>query len=419
MINQTRTLKFHGIDREVLDNAQYLLQHFPVVVILGARQVGKSTLLKQLLPNVDFYDLERDSDFERIDSEPELFLQETTRPLVVDEAQISSNLFKALRVEVDRQRNLNGQFLLSGSSSPSLLKNISETLAGRVAIIELSPFAWHEALERKQNKKLSWWLALSDIDNLKSLTPNFSKKELLELCLYGGYPEPFLKHKEHKFYRLWMENYVKTYVDRDIRTLFPNLKIDKYKRFIQMLAYASGEIINSSNFARSLDLSQPTIKNYLEIAEGTFLWRNIPSYNKNVVKRVSKLPKGHIRDTGLINHFLRINTIDDLKSHPHYGRIWEIFIIEQIIRYCDNHLESIDVYYYRTHNQAEIDLILETDMGLIPIEIKSGSTGSKRQTLVLEKFVQEHKCPFGLLINNGDQIFKIKPNIYQLPAIYL
>jgi predicted AAA+ superfamily ATPase len=404
-----------GLRRNITESINYLLNNFPCVVILGARQVGKSTLLKQILPNASFFDLERDADFQRINNDPELLLQETNRPTIFDEAQISASLFKALRVEIDKNRDQAGQFLLSGSSSPQLLKHISETLAGRVAIVELDPFQWQEGLKKNYPDLIT---ALSETD-FKSLQPNFNKRELLELCLYGGYPEPFLKRHDSKFFRLWMENYIKTYIERDIRALFPNLQLDVYKRFVQMLAYASGEIINNSNFARSLDVSQPTIKNYLDIIEGTFLWRKIPSYQKNLTKRIIKMPKGYLRDTGLINYFLRIQTVNDLKSHPQFGRIWEIFISEQLIRHFKNNIENIEYFYYRTHNQTEIDLIIETQIGLIPIEIKSGLSSSKRQIQTLQRFIDEQHCPFGLLINNGDEIFKLSKNIYQLPAIYL
>lgn len=396
------------------------MANFPAVVVLGARQVGKSTLIKQVLPDAVFFDLEKDSDFQRISDDPVLLLQEVDKPIIFDEAQLSPALFKALRVNIDEKRSKNGQFLLSGSSSPHLLKYISDTLAGRVAIVELNPLCWSEIIGCESNDLLT---ALTDETKLSNLKAHLNKQDLLKLCLYGGYPEPvlriFSKNSDGKLYRIWMENYIKTYVERDIRALFPQLDIYAYKRFVQMLAHSSGEMINASTFARSLDVSQPTIKKYLEIVEGTFLWRKLPPYLNNVKKRIVKMPKGHLRDTGLMNYFLRINNVNDLKAHPHYGRIWESFIIEQLIKYFDNHNESLNIYYYRTRNQAEIDLILETNMGLIPVEIKSGSVTRKKQLQTLTTFIEEHNCAYGLLINNGDEIYKLTKNVYQLPAIYL
>ncbi len=390
------------------------------MVVLGACQVGKSTLIKQVLPEAAFFDLEKDSDYRRISDDAQLLLQEVSKPIIFDEAQLSPSLFNAIRVNIDENRSQNGQFLLSGSSSPHLLKYISESLAGSVAIVELNPFSWCELIGSQSNNLFA---AFSDETTLSNLKPKTTKSQLLELCLYGGYPEPVLKqfgkNPDNKIFRLWMENYIKTYVERDIRTLFPQLNFDAYKRFIQMLAFSSGEMINASTFARSLDVSQPTIKKYLEIVEGTFLWRKIPAYLKNVKKRIVKIPKGHLRDTGLINYLLHINNENDLKGHPQFGRIWESFITEQIIKYFNNHTERINCYYYRTHNQAEIDLIIETDSGIIPIEIKSGSVTRKKQLIALETFIKEHNCKYGIVINNGDEIYKLSENIYQLPAIYL
>ena len=402
--------------RSITDSIDYLLRHFPAVIVLGARQVGKSTLIRHLLPDAPLFDLERESDFQRVNDDPDLLLQEISRPVIFDEAQLSPGLFRALRVAIDQQRDLPGQFLLSGSSSPQLLEQISESLAGRVAIVELDPLSWHEIEEHEANDVIA---ALANPEQMKELQPLVTRQELLTLCLHGGYPEPVLKHDDGKFFRLWMENYLKTYIERDIRALFPQLNLDAYKRFIQMLAFSSGEMINASNFARSLDVSQPTIKRYLEIVEGTFLWRRIPSYQKNASKRIVKMPKGNLRDTGLINYFLRLQNSDDMKAHPQFGRIWETFVSEQLIRHFKNRLEAIEYYYYRTQNQAEVDLILETDHGLIPIEIKTGSVTGKRQMIALEQFIKEHNCRFGLVINNGDEIFKLSPTVYQLPAMYL
>lgn len=403
--------------RSVKASVEFLLQHFPAVVILGARQVGKSTLTQQILPEATFFDLERDSDYQRIKDDPALLLQETNRPIVFDEAQLSPSLFRALRVAIDQNRDQAGQFLLSDSSSPELLKNISETLAGRIAIVELDPFDWHEIYGQPTSGDLLE--ALAKPERLRELSAHFDKQQLLSLCLHGGYPEPVLKKDDRRFYRLWMESYLKTYIERDIRVLFPQLNIDAYKRFIQMLAFSSGDIINASAFARSLDVSQTTVKNYLEIVEGTFLWRRIPSWQKNVNKRIVKTPKGHLRDTGLINYMLRIQDENDMKAHPQFGKIWETFVAEQLIRQFTNQLERLDYYYYRTQNQAEVDLILETESGLIPIEIKAGSVTAKRQLKALEAFIEEHNCAYGLVVNNGDEVYKLSPNIYQLPAAFL
>ena len=406
----------HIINRDIHINIERLLANFPIVVILGARQVGKSTSLKSLLPDAAFFDLEKNSDYRRASEDPELIFREVETPIIFDEAQLVPALFSALRIEIDRQRHVSGQFLISGSSSPQLLTHISETLAGRCAIVELSNFSWNEIAGKPESRLYD---SLNDIEQLKKLTPIHTHKQLLEYCIKGGYPEPSLKNANKLFFEQWMEAYIKTYIERDIRRLFPTLNFDAYQRFIKMLCFASGEMINLSNFSRSLGVSQPTIKKYMDIMEGTFMWRSLMSYSKNQNKNVTKMSKGHIRDSGLICHMLNIDNVSDLKSHPKYGQIWESFITEQLLKSLQNKLIIHQHYYYRTRSQAEIDLVLEGRFGLLPIEIKAAYSTSKKQIISLQKFVNDNECKLGIVINSGDEIFLISDNIIQIPAQFL
>lgn len=395
-----------------------MMDHFPCVAIIGARQVGKSTLMHQLLPDAPFYDLEKESDFARITRDTEFFLQDNPTPLSIDEAQLCPQLFESMRVKIDGNRKQPGQYLISGSSSPELMSNISESLAGRVAIIELGSFTTAECTKQAVPEFYSH-LQSGDFTKIAKIKTNITKHQVYDALLYGGYPEPFIKHKEKQFYDLWMENYFRTYIDRDIRRLFPQLNMDTYKRFIKMLAFASGDLINASNFAMSLDVSQPTAKSYFDIAAGTFLWRKIPSFQSNQMKSLIKMPKGHLRDTGLINYLLNINNLEQLKSHPQYGKIWEGFVIEQILKNCDAMMMRRQPYFYRTRGQAEIDLILETTHGLIPIEIKSGINIQERQLQTLKNFIKEYRCPIGFVINNAEHIEFLSDHIVQIPANFL
>ena len=405
-------IKGRNIQKYIIE----LLSSFPAVVVLGARQVGKSTLLKVLLPNASFFDLERRSDFQRVSDDPELIFRETDGPYIFDEAQLSPSLFNALRVEIDQHRDLKGRFLLSGSSSPQLLGHVTETLAGRCAIVELGTFSWNEGFDKPAS---DFYTSLSSPGRLKSLPSLNNHAGLLAQCLSGGYPEPFLNRNNELFFDQWMESYLQSYIERDIRRLFPNLNLDAYQRFIKMLCFASGDIINLSDFSRSLSVSQPTVKKYIEIMEGTFMWRTLHSYEKNYNKSVVKMSRGHIRDTGLICHLLNIHSIDDLKSHPKYGEIWESFVIEQVLKGLQDHLITHCFHYYRTRSKAEIDLILEGRFGTIPVEIKASYSTPKTQLRTLEDFIVRNQCPFGVLINNGDDVFMLSDNIIQVPANFL
>jgi len=404
------------IKRTAVPALHRLLEQFPCVAVLGARQVGKTTLLRQVLPDAPFYDLERRGDFDRIQRDPDFFLSQQDGPIIIDEAQLLPEIFPALRVAIDSRREKTGQFLLSGSGSPDLAGRINETLAGRIATFELGGLCLQEAWNLAPNP-LYDLLQEKMFKKLSSLRPRLTDRQLMESCFLGGYPEPFLKfRKDPKSLALWTDNYLQTYLRRDIRNLFPGLQLPTYQRFLQMLASSSGQILNAAEFARSLDVSQPTVKSYFRIADGTFVWRLLPAYFANTLKRVVKSPKGHWRDSGLLNTMLGNNSTENFHSHPLAGRIWESFITEEILKSFQNHLMTVRPHYYRTHNQTEIDLVLEGRFGLIPIEIKLGSSVTHQKLQALRQFVEEHKLPLGLVINNSSEPAWLAENIFQLPA---
>jgi hypothetical protein len=217
-----------------------------------------------------------------------------------------------------------------------------------------------------------------------------------------------------------MENYYKTYISRDIANLFPRLNKIAYQRFISILGKLSGTIINKSELARAIEINEKSVREYLNIAEGTFLWRHLLSFENNVIKSVIKMPKGHIQDSGLLHYLLKINSLDELYHHPIIGNSFEGFVIEELIK----GLQAIPVYnwqsyYYRTRSGAEIDLILDGAFGILPIEIKYGSKVEFRKLKSLANFIEEHKAPFGLLINQADTAKWLTPTIYQLPVEWL
>ncbi len=410
--------------RSIQDTLRFLLANFPVVAVLGARQVGKTTLVHAALPQAKVFDLERVADRQRIQDDADLLLGEVACPVIFDEAQLAPGLFAAMRVAVDAKRSQKGQYLITGSSSPQLLRHLSESLAGRVAMLTLEPLMWHECINDQDFQGISFesnlaTLLLDHSDDAHAwlkLPARWSKAQLQEMCFYGGYPELWQKPHNLRLYRLWMENYIQTYVERDIRALFPQLKLEAYQRFIQMLAFSSGQQLNQAQFARSLDVSQPTIKHYFDIVEGTFLWRSLSSHAANSHKRLVQMPKGYLRDTGLLNHLLAIPNPDAMKSHPQFGQIWEAFVIQQIANHFNVAGEKFAPTYYRTYNGAEVDLVIKTRQGLIPIEIKANSSTPKNQLKSLEAFVVDHGCPFGLLINNGDEPCRLSDKIIQVPA---
>ena len=396
-----------------------LLHYFPVVIILGARQCGKTTLAKMLRPDWQYFDLERSRDYDFVARDFEFFIKEHPHSIIIDEAQRYPALFQELRSVVDRDRKHKNRFFLTGSSSLELVKNVSESLAGRVGLVELGTFKASETYElglpdfyQIFNRELD----RTTNEFLKDLEPEISHDQIMQVFLKGGYPEPILE-KNDRFHDIWMENYIQTYVERDIRTLFPRLDLVKYQRFVSMLSALSGTIINRSQVGRSLDISEKAIRDYLQIAEGSYIWRNTPSYEKSASKSVVKMPKGNIRDSGLSNFIQGITKRKQLPNYPNVGAAFEAFIAEEIIKGIQaTEIVNWNYYYYRTRNGAEIDIILEGPFGTLPIEVKFGSMIQQRQIQALKNFVYENNLPLGLVINNSDHIQLIADRILQLPA---
>lgn len=406
--------------RNISQKINDLLSMFPAVAIIGARQCGKTTLSKALRPDWLYMDLEQPSDFNRIDLDPEFFLQQNPQHIIFDEAQLTPKLFEILRGAIDRDRNQLGRFIITGSSSPELLTQISETLAGRIATVELGTLKANELCGKPLSQFYQLFensLSASFFDHLKA--PELTLNEIQHAWYQGGYPEPVLRHSK-PFYLQWMENYENTYIYRDIARLYPRLNKIAYQRFLAMLCNLSGTILNKSDIARALEVSESSIREFLNIAEGTFLWRQLYSYEKSTSKSIIKMPKGHIRDTGLLHTLLRITTEEQLYRDPIVGRSFEGFITEEIIK----GLQSLMVthwqpFYYRTRAGAEIDLILEGPFGTLPIEIKYGTQVNSRHLKSLQDFVINNHLPFGLLINQSEKAYWLNRYIFQLPANYL
>jgi len=296
-----------------------LLKAFPVILLVGARQTGKTTLSRRLRPEWRYFDLEDGADYDMVSRDYSFFFNEYPRHIIIDEAQEAPDLFRHLRGTVDANRPESGRFILTGSSSPDLLEQASDSLAGRIAIVEIGTLKMNEI----QQQPLSAFFQIFEHDlttealtHLKSIHPNVT--DVMPLFLRGGYPEPVLANDDYTF-NVWMENYYRTYINRDIRKLFPRLDSIRYRRFVTMLSSLSGTIINKAQLGRSVDVSEITIRDYLHIANKTFFWRTIPSYESSKSRSIVKMPKGIVRDSG-INHYLTgIDNRDKLMRRSESG----------------------------------------------------------------------------------------------------
>lgn len=333
------------IQRIISEQLRLLLGQFPAVALLGPRQVGKTTLTKHLMKLEEYdpvyLDLEDDRDLARMENADFIFAQYQDRCIVLDEIQRMPDLFRQLRPVIDRNRKP-GRFVLTGSASPALVKGVSESLAGRIAYLELSPVNLLEAWDSGISQQQHWYR--------------------------GGFPEALTSASDQAFLR-WADNFIKAYIERDLALLFGvNLSETIIRNFWYMLAGQNGGIWNSVHYASALGISGPTVKRYLDFMEGAYLVRQLPAWYVNVKKRVLKAPKVYIRDTGLLHALNRIRRADDLPMHLSVGSSWESYVIEQISQLKPEHLE---LYYYRSHHGAECDLILVDGIKpVMAVEIK-------------------------------------------------
>ncbi len=326
------------------------LRHFPIVAILGPRQVGKTTLALYIAEQIDrpttYLDLELDSDLAKLEN-AELYLsRQQGRLVLIDEIQRRPNLFPLLRGLVDRRirdGDKTAQFLILGSASRDLLQQSSESLAGRIAYLNLDPFSF---LELQRCEK--------DFDYQR-------------LWLRGGFPGSYLAPDDVISWQ-WRGNFIATYLERDIPQLGPRLPAERMQRLWRMLAHGQGELLNISRLAASLGVSGHTVRHYLDILTDLYMVRQLPPWSGNSRKRLTKSPKVYVRDSGLLHRLANIQDLETLLGHPLCGASWEGFVIENLLHHMPDGWTSC---YYRTSAQAEIDLILAGPAGqTIAIEIK-------------------------------------------------
>jgi predicted AAA+ superfamily ATPase len=297
----------------------------PVAALLGPRQCGKTTLAKMLAQGrpSTYFDLENPVDIRRR-SAPMTALEQLADLVIIDEIQRRPDLFELLRVLVDRPRNP-ARFLILGSASPGLVKGVSESLAGRIGFVDLSGFDITET-------------------GTTQLSPLWNR---------GGFPRSFLAEDDSSS-MVWRENFMRTFLERDIPQLGISIPAETLRRFWTMIAHYHGQVWNAAQFARSLGTSEPTARRYLDILAGSFMVRVLPSWYENLRKRQVKAPKVYIRDSGILHALLQISTSADLQGHPKLGSSWEGFCLENIIGV----MQTRDAYFWATHAGAELDLMV-------------------------------------------------------------
>jgi uncharacterized protein len=348
---------------------------------LGPRQVGKTTLaqmyIEQYFPGQEtrFFDLENPLDLAQLEN-PMLALSSTSAPLIViDEIQRRPDLFTILRVLAD-QHEKKRKFLILGSASQDLIRQSSETLAGRIGYIELPPFSLYEVKNSQQ------------------------------LWLRGGFPRSYLAENDQDSYR-WRQSYITTFLERDIPSLGFNIPAAQMRRFLLMLAHYHGQIFNASELSRSLAVSDHTTRKYLDILAGIFMVRILPPWFENLQKRQVKSPKIYFRDSGVLNALVGITDESQLQIYPKLGAFWEGFALEEIIRVFQ--ATSTESYFWATQADAELDLLINKNGKRIGFEFKY--TDSPKITKSMRIAQEDLKLDHLALIYPGREIFPLEQNM--------
>jgi predicted AAA+ superfamily ATPase len=316
----------------------YYFDEYPVIAIVGARQVGKSTLAKSIISNYNnaiYLDAERPSHRQLLDDAEQFFELNHDKLICIDEVQNIPDIFSVIRSIVDDNKSI--QFLILGSASPEVLQQ-SESLAGRIAYFELPALQINE------------------------LKQDYSFKKYL---FRGALPKSFLSKKDESAF-FWLQNFIVSFLERDLRQFGFDIPFEILHRLWIMLAHNNGQQIKYSTLSLSLGVSHTTVRNYVEILSQTFMLRTIQPYYINIKKRIVKSPKVYIRDVGILNALLNIRNFNELYSHPVFGSAWELVVIENII----HKFNDWNYFYYRTTNGNEIDLILTKADKVVAIEIK-------------------------------------------------
>ncbi len=381
------------IKRRIQEDITKSLKQFPAIGLVGPRQAGKTTLAKMITDKLDkpaiYLDLENPQDLQKLD-DAQLYLQQFQNHLIIlDEAQRKPELFPLLRSMIDQDRKP-GRFMILGSASPSLKRQASESLAGRIAYHELSPFTQDEIADGKDNFNKLW--------------------------LRGGYPDSYLADSDESA-TAWAQNFIQTHLERDLPVLGVRVPATTLFRFWTMVAHCNSQLWNANRLAESLGVDSKTARRYLDILEDTFMIRQLQPFFGNVKKRLVKSPKVYIRDTGLLHTMLKIYSYDDLSANPILGASWEGFCLEQIIalKPC-----GYDAYFYRTQSAAaaEIDLVLTKGLKVeIAIEIKYSLT--PKLTRSSTNAITEVTPLKTWIVYPGEESYPIKKDIWTLPISQL
>jgi uncharacterized protein len=400
------------IEKKILEFAA----NFKAILILGARQVGKSTLLSHLYPDLKMVVFDPFIDLHNARQDPDLFLNAFPAPLILDEVQYAPEVLGAIKRRMDLT-DQKGQYFLTGSQNFSMLKNIAESMAGRVGIVTMGTMTSLEMLECGHEK--GWLetylnqpelLLKSPYDTFKAMNPH------TQVIWRGSYPATL--ELANSMIPSFFESYMQTYVQKDIRSMENIQDLHEFDRFLGLLNMLTAQEINMSHLGREIGISPTTASRWINILKYTYQWLEIPPYHGNTIKRLSRKSKGYATDTGFACYKQRVSSPDALAISPQLGALFETWVVNDIYKQCSQLPVPPNCYHWRTSTGAEVDLILERDGCLYPIEIKC-KTNPKRSDIsgikAFKSTYPKQKIMPGLVIHAGSERYLLDPDVIALP----
>lgn len=400
------------IEKQILESSKY----FKAILILGARQVGKSTLLTHLFPHVKSIVFDPIQDLYNARKDPELFLNSFPAPLILDEVQYVPELLSALKRKMDLS-DQKGQYFLTGSQNFSVLRSIAESMAGRVAIFHLENFTPQEML--KHGNEEGWVPKyLEDPTTFylgrKTFPPSFCS--LVEFLFRGTFPGT-VELPTSQIPR-YFRSYLETYIDRDVRTQEDIRQVAQFDRFLGISAGLTAQEVNSSHLGREIGVSPHTARRWLDLLTYSYQWFELPPYHGNTIKRISGKKKGCFKDPGFACYLQKIDSPEALAINPKLGAIFETWVINYIHQQFSTLATIPNTYHWRSAGGAEVDLILEWRGNLYPIEIKCKTNLSKSDLTGLKAFREtyaKNTIMQGAVIYAGSEVYKLDDNTLAIP----
>ena len=392
---------------------------FPAILVTGARQVGKSTLLRYLfadeIPHIVFDPV---IDVGNARGDPEFFIAQHPPPIILDEIQYAPELLSVIKRRIDRS-DAPGQYLLTGSQNMALLRGVSESLAGRVVVLDLGPLTLAERSGMGADAPAGWLELMLDAGGA---LPDLGGQErvvhgtLFEALWRGGYPRTL--DQDASVISDIMQSYVRTYVERDIRTLAEVQDQQQFARFLALCAAMTAQEINHSQLGRDIGVTPQTASRWINILKATFQWIELSPYHGNTIKRISGKPKGYLTDTGLAAFLQRISSPEALAGHPLLGPLFETHVVMDLHRQFQRLTMAPQVYHWRTHGGAEVDLLLERDGVFWPVEIKSATrvtTADARGIYAFRATYPALKHGPGIIVAPVEEVTRLRDEVLVVP----